>query len=220
MKLGPPLKGPTASGSWGRRLGFIPLALFLVALGAAWTVSHLEERDPFCAGCHLRPETTYVDRAAAARGSRPVDLAAAHARAGLPCVACHRGDSSLPDRVRTLALGAWNAARTPFTPPDVPHHPVRMPGLPENSCRLCHVREPARAGIPPDTTNPVMAEGFENHFHTDLFRPDLQTSVGCVDCHRAHMETVTPFFIMQEIVIPACERCHREVGRGPLRMGP
>jgi hypothetical protein len=214
------LSGSAVLRRQGGLLGVTLAALFLFALGAALTVSRLEERDPFCAVCHLRPETTYVGRAAAAQGSRPVDLAAAHARAGLSCVACHRGDSSLPDRVRTLALGAWNAARTPFTPPDVPHHPVRLPGLLENSCRLCHVQEPARAGIPPGVTNPVMAEGFENHFHTDLFRPDLWTSVGCVDCHRAHVETVTPFFVVQEIVIPACKRCHQEASRGPTRMGP
>lgn len=206
--------------SLGRWAGLALGGALVGALGAALMISRAEEQDAFCAGCHLRPERTYVGRAAAARGGRAADLAAAHAAAGVSCVGCHRGDSSLPHRALALALGAWNAARTPFIPPDVPQHPVRLPGLPEAGCRLCHVREPARGGVPPGQPNPVTREAFENHFHTDLLRPDLRTSVRCVDCHPAHRETLEPFFVIREVVLPACERCHREVGRGPIRMGP
>lgn len=195
-------------------------ALLVATFGAALAISRLEERDTFCTSCHLRPERTYVQRAADARGGRPLDLAAAHAAAGISCVGCHRGDQSLPHRALALTLGAWNTARTPFTPPDTPHHPVRLPALPEAGCRRCHVREPERGGVPPGLPNPVMAEGFENHFHTDLFRPDLRTSVRCIDCHPSHRTSLEPFFIVREVVIPACERCHREVGRGPIRMEP
>ncbi len=201
-------------------LGAILVALLLAVLGTAWTVSHWEERDPFCGGCHLRPETTYVGRAMAARKGRPVDLAAAHAAAGISCVGCHRGDQSLPHRALALALGAWNTARTPLVLPDTPRHPVRLTFLPEAGCRLCHIREPERGGVPRGEPNPVTVPTFENHFHTDLLRPDLRTSVGCVDCHPSHIESLEPFFTVREAVIPACERCHREVGRGPLRMGP
>ncbi|WP_376792403.1 hypothetical protein [Thermoflexus sp.] len=203
-----------------RWVGVASGGVFVAALGAALVISRAEEQDAFCAGCHLRPEQTYVGRATAARSDRAADLAAAHAAAGISCVGCHRGDQSLPHRALSLGLGAWNTARTPFTPPEVPHHPVRLPALPEAACWRCHIREPQRGGVGPGELNPVTLETFENHFHTDLLRPDLRTSVRCVDCHRAHQETFEPFFAIREIVIPACERCHREVGRGPIRMGP
>lgn len=203
-----------------RGAGVIMGAVFIGALGAALAVSRAEEEDPFCASCHLRPEQTYVGRAIAARAGRTVDLAAAHAAAGISCVGCHRGDQSLPQRALALTLGAWNTARTPFVPPDIPQHPMRLPALPEAGCWLCHIREPERGGLQPGELNPVTIEGFENHFHTDLLQPDLRTSVRCVDCHRAHQESLEAFFTIREIVIPACERCHREVGRGPIRMGP
>lgn len=204
----------------GRIAGLAMAGGLFLALAGAWAITRLEERDAFCAGCHLRPEVTYVMRAAQAAAGRAGDLAAAHAAAGIPCVGCHRGDASFPQRALALALGAGNALRTPWVPPDTPQHPVRLPALPEASCRRCHVREPARGGVPPGKPNPVLAPGFENHFHTDLFRPDLRTSVRCIDCHPAHRESVEAFFIDRAVVIPACERCHQEVGRGPLRMGP
>ncbi|MCS6964280.1 hypothetical protein [Thermoflexus sp.] len=206
--------------SIGRGASVFVGAAFVVALGAALWVSRAEEEDSFCARCHLRPERTYVGRATAARAGRAVDLAAAHAAAGISCVGCHRGDQSLPQRGLALTLGAWNAVRTPFIPADIPQHPVRWPHLPEAGCWFCHIREPQRGGVEPGAPNPVTLEAFENHFHTDLLRADLRTSVRCVDCHRAHQESLEPFFAIREIVIPACERCHREVGRGPIRMGP
>ncbi len=203
-----------------RAAGAVLSLIFIIALGAALWVSRAEENDPFCAGCHLRPERTYVGRAAAARMGRAADLAAAHAAAGVSCVGCHRGDQSLQHRLLALTLGAWNTARTPFVPSEIPQHPVRLLVLPEAGCRLCHIREPQRGGVPSGALNPVTVESFENHFHTDLLRPDLRTSVRCVDCHRAHQESLEPFFTIREVVISACERCHREVGRGPIRMGP
>jgi hypothetical protein len=64
-----------------------------------------------------------------------------------------------------------------------------------------------------------MAGGFGNHFHTLLFDSEVKTSVTCIRCHTAHRESFpeSQFLDQDRIVLPACEQCHREVGRGPAQ---
>src|SRR5260221_10299133 len=93
----------------------------LIVLGGSGFVvaSALEEHDTFCISCHTVPETTYYNRAQMSldNAAAPVtDLATVHyqlyhdhGRPEFECINCHRGDSSLGQRISTLALGARDA---------------------------------------------------------------------------------------------------------------
>jgi hypothetical protein len=108
----------------------------------------------------------------------------------------------------------------------------RRPDILNASCRACHQKT-------------LTLVGFENHFHNrlpaarnayqetgELVYPDdwgsatgtgrlLQndnTVLTCLDCHRAHVAGFESEFFLspEQIVFPACEKCHLETGRGPL----
>ncbi len=174
------------------------------------TFSVVEEYDPFCATCHRPQEVTYVNRAQAVRaGEEAVDLASAHTAVALNCVACHRGSQSLPDRLTALQLGVRNtvafiAGRSFGADP-------RALTLAEVSCLTCHAEV-------------VERPGFENHLHNLLPEfmelPQVQANpanaIRCVDCHVSHEEAPgVPGFVIEEVVLARCEKCHAVWGRGP-----
>jgi hypothetical protein len=220
----------------------VALALVvLLGLVSIAGVSVIEENDSFCATCHLQPERVYVARARAVaqafgqareqgldgeqlwRASRDAasDLAGSHRGAALNCVACHRGDNSLGDRARALALGAGNTLLYVTGRFDPEHSGLANPDLVTRSCLRCHVWQPRLGGVEEGMQNPVTVDAFENHFHFYLFEPEYaqETAVGCLDCHPSHVEVppIIPYFIdEEEAVIPACEQCHMEVGKGPV----
>ncbi len=212
--------------------------LFTLALAAGAGVSRLEERDSFCIACHTTPELTYYQRAQQAlAGEQPyLDLSSAHyglAEGGFRCIDCHRGDGSLAHRLATLALGArdaliWAAGQAD---PTIEKTTLVAPQLLTEPCLQCH-------------TQALLVAGFDNHFHNklpDAFRAwqaggtlvapsDLpsqrlaldasETTVLCVDCHRAHINLpgseLRGYLNLVGIVYPACVKCHREAGSGPL----
>jgi hypothetical protein len=190
-----------------------------MALGvfSAGYVSIKEEHDAFCASCHLKPEQTFYERSLVKSRDAAADLASAHAAANIDCVGCHRGNQGVRDRVIALALGARNTAKFVSGRYDPNHSQVAVAFLLTDSCVRCHVTQPALGGVKPGETNPAMAAGFENHFHTLLFDPKIKTSVTCVSCHPAHREAFPElqFLDTTNVVLPACERCHQETGRGP-----
>lgn len=209
--------------------------LILLGIGSAAGVSVIEENDRFCATCHLNPERTYVGRARvvgqaldtapsegwpAGRDSAR-DLASAHRAAALNCVACHRGDQGPGDRATALMLGARNTLLYLSGQFDPDHSGVAQPKLVEASCLRCHVDQPGLGGVAEGQENPVMVDVFDNHFHAYLFRAEYRelVSIGCLDCHAAHREIppLAPYFIDQEnVALPACVQCHRDVEKGPL----
>src|ERR1051326_119863 len=83
------------------------------------TASALEEHDKFCISCHTVPEVTYYNRAYISLdnpANDAPDLATAHYllsqqhnKPVFACIDCHRGDSSLGQRISTLALGGRDA---------------------------------------------------------------------------------------------------------------
>src|SRR5258708_3605524 len=93
----------------------------LIVIGGAGfvTATALEEHDTFCISCHTVPETTYFNRAYISLDNlndQVPDLATAHynlsklhGKSDFACIDCHRGDSSLGQRVSTLALGGRDA---------------------------------------------------------------------------------------------------------------
>ena len=183
----------------------LAVLLVLLTAGAAGFVSVQEEQDAFCASCHLKAESEYYQRSLQALNDVPVDLASAHRVEMLNCVACHRGDNGPVHRVQALALGARNAVLWVTRQYDQDNRgKFTDPTLVEASCWKCHY-------------DVVEDPGFENHFHNDLVDPEIKTTVKCIDCHVAHRTAEPLFGYLDEdnVVLPACERCHVEVNRGP-----
>jgi hypothetical protein len=220
-------------------------ALIVVVLTAAPVpiVSTLEERDRFCISCHTAPEVTYYDRAQAAlAGVEPLpDLSSAHyaAQPDFRCIDCHRGDGGPAHRARTLALGARDtliflSGRADET---IEKTAIEAPDLLTAGCVKCHA-------------DSLLVVGFENHFHNKLpdayaawqaggrlaapaSHPDADTTrleqyptgLRCLDCHLTHIHAangeLTGFLDVENVTLPACVRCHQEVGQGPLELaGP
>ncbi len=165
-------------------LGLAGLLGLSLAGGAA--VSQLEEHDPFCASCHRTPEVVYLERsvnatAALVASSAPdttgvEDLASYHywQGDGFRCIDCHRGDDSLPQRLRVLALAARDTVVFLVGEPDnaiekaktAAHGATsevwlgsaqynRTPDILNAGCRKCHQET-------------LTLVGFENHFHNKL----------------------------------------------------
>ena len=200
--------------------GGVALAVWAIAAALpAGYVSRVEERDVFCTSCHLKPEQTFFDRSLVQARHDAADLATAHAQAGVNCVGCHRGDQALRDRATALALGARNTVKFIAGQYDPDHSQVALPWLVNDGCLRCHITQPALGGVKPGQPNPVMAGGFENHFHTLLLESKIRTSVTCTSCHPAHLEAFpeSQFLDRNKVVLPACERCHQELGRGPAQ---
>jgi hypothetical protein len=190
--------------------------LAVVALPAGF-VSIAEERNVFCASCHLRPEQMYYERSLVKARNDAVDLASTHTLAGVSCVGCHRGDQGPVARSMALALGARNTVRFVTGQYDPNHSRVAVRTLLDDGCRYCHVTRPELGGVKSGEVNPVTLQDFDNHFHALLFDPRIKTSVTCISCHTAHHESFPEFLFLDrnQVVLPACEQCHREAGRGP-----
>ena len=219
---------------WG-----LPIALVL-ALAPIPIVSSLEERDTFCTSCHTAPEAIYYDRAQAAlAGGDPIaDLSSDHyiVAEGFKCINCHRGNMGLTHRATTLALGARDALIYIAGQADqtVEKRSIEVPDLLTAGCVECH-------------RDTLLVVGFENHFHNKLpdayaawksgggltAPPDDPTAdtsalkqydvnIRCLDCHLAHLHTesaeLTGFLDLENVAYPACVRCHKEVGHGPLEL--
>ena len=199
---------------WG---GVALAVLAVLAILPAGYVSVVEERNVFCTSCHLKPEQTFFDRSLVKAHQDAADLATAHAQAGVNCVGCHRGDQAMRDRATALALGARNTEKFIAGQYDPNHSQVALPWLLDDSCLRCHVTQPTLGSVKPGQPNPVTAGGFENHFHTLLLDSKVKTSVTCTSCHPAHLETFPElqFLDRNKVVLPACDRCHQELGRGP-----
>src|SRR4051794_31148855 len=100
---------------WPILIAVAAFALIILGGGGFVTATILEEHDNFCAACHTVPESTYYNRAYSTLqilSSAAPDLATAHYTLskthGMPdfsCISCHRGDSSLQNRVSTILLG-------------------------------------------------------------------------------------------------------------------
>src|SRR5579871_3461680 len=149
----PSSESPTRSSRRFKRLPVIIAAAFfgIFVLGSVGFVgaSALEEHDDFCASCHTVPESTYFQRAATALASANTtiaDLATYHyhqAQAksqSFECIECHRGDSSLGQRVQTLALGAHDGITFVLgkADPTIEKATINQPELVNAACVSCH----------------------------------------------------------------------------------
>jgi hypothetical protein len=229
-----------ARSRWLRVAGILGVAVVGFAVTAALTVSHFEEQDPFCASCHTAPEVTYFQRAqqATTDGSPYDDLSSAHygQDAGFRCIDCHRGDEGPVDRVTALSLGARDTAIwiSGTADPTIEKTELVVPHLLTNSCTKCHADSLLEVGFNnhfhnrlPDAYRAWRAGGELRQPASGPALPagslkldPVATDVLCVDCHRAHIHVpgseLQAYLDVVNTVYPACVRCHREAGHGPL----
>ena len=155
-------------------------SLLLLGLVGLVTASRLEEHDTFCTACHREPEVTYFDRAHAAPASTDVadvtDLASYHywQNPDFQCIDCHRGDDSVEQRLRVLALAAGDTATFALGNPD---NTVERAAQGGGQADDGDWRGPERYSRTPDVLNAgclkcheetVTLVGFENHFHNKM----------------------------------------------------
>jgi hypothetical protein len=167
----------------------------------------LERHDPFCGGCHLPPETAFVERS---MSTTPVDLAAAHALSTdgerVQCVDCH-GGPGLGGKIGALRTGARDLAswlQGDFVVVGTEYMPLGGLAKPldDGICAACH-GETLQNGA------------FDNHFHALLDDEDAPPDLRCTACHEAHVRRPDqPYFLTEASVAPGCERCHDRMG-GP-----
>jgi len=192
----------------------------------------LEEHNDFCASCHTVPESTYFNRATAAIADTNVkisDLATVHFRQAetkhepFQCITCHRGDSSLGDRIQTLLLGARDSVVyvTGKADPTIEKPTIANSTLVNAACVRCH------------ETTLLTVGGINTHFHNLLpqtaallaqgkqfigtsfgeggGRP-IDTSLTCTSCHLAHktVDTSNPDLKFLDVTTAqqACDTCH------------
>lgn len=225
-------------------LGIGIVILVLLGVGGFVTASLLEEHDSFCIACHTVPETTYYDRAhsSLAKGIASADvpdLASAHYtlskennKPEFACINCHRGDSTLGNRIQTLTLGARDALIfvSGKANPAVEKGKIAEGFLPDASCVSCH------------TDTMLTLRGMDNHYHNALpqtakllangahyllpsgqptstgdensFESNgrtVETSVKCLSCHVAHKTVANggPTKFTEEANLKLmCQKCH------------
>ncbi len=154
-------------------------SLLVLSLVGGLAVSQLEEHDPFCASCHRPPEVVYLERtlnAAAPDVAGVVDLASYHYGQGngFRCVDCHRGDDSLPQRLRVLALAAGDTITFLVGEPDdaierarAAAHAAAGEGW-AGPAQYTHTPDILNAGCLKCHQETLTLVGFENHFHNKL----------------------------------------------------
>ncbi|MCS7087521.1 MAG: hypothetical protein NZL91_02325 [Thermoflexales bacterium] len=110
---------------------------------------------------------------------------------------------------------------------------LHVPHLSNEGCAQCHMDTLLRVGMDNHTHNMLPAayrlwlEGAPLRLPRGMSEAEgalliargltlYTTTLQCSSCHQAHRSLDTPRYLdWRNVVKPACERCHREVGAGP-----
>jgi nitrate/TMAO reductase-like tetraheme cytochrome c subunit len=174
----------------------------LALIGGVGWVSHQEQDNRFCASCHTQPETEYLERYARAEKQPADDLASFHHRKdAVRCIDCHVGEGFV-GRSAVVAFAGWNAFKHYAgiaTQPAKIVIPIQNEG-----CSKCH-------------QDALVEPGFENHVHNKYFDSNESPPfIRCTDCHVSHRRgDERTAFQFRDAILPQCEYCHVEMGRGP-----
>jgi nitrate/TMAO reductase-like tetraheme cytochrome c subunit len=186
-----------------RFLALGALVAVLAVLGGVGFVSYQEQDNRFCISCHTQPETEYFDRNTRADATQSAeDLASFHHRTKeIRCIDCHVGEGFF-GRAQVVSIAAWDAfkhytglARQPAT--------IVIP-VQNEACVKCHEQD-------------IQKTGFDNHYHNEYFDPKLSPPfISCTHCHVTHrVGDERTAFQFRDAILPRCEYCHQQVGRGP-----
>lgn len=188
-------------GRWGRRLALAAAAVLISGITAIAYVSHREQDNRFCISCHLpdgeRLHGELFDRYAA---NPPVDLSALHkSKEDVKCIDCH-GGVGVVGRSRVILLSARDALKYVagrFEEPERMATPLW-----DQDCVRCHADYNRGPWL-----EEFQAGGRDFHKH-----PDHRTlPITCVECHASHVAGDPRIgFLNNEIVLPLCQKCHRE----------
>lgn len=189
-------------GHW-RLVALVALVGVVVLVGGLDWISSAEQDDEFCASCHTQPESEFFDRnvSADATGS-PEDLASFHHRIqGVRCIDCHVGEGFI-GRAAVVSIAAWDAIKH-YTGLQRQPATIVVP-IQNQACAKCHASDIRRAG-------------FENHYHNEYFDPKLSPpAIACAECHESHrVGDQRTAFQFRDAILPRCEYCHEQTGRGP-----
>ncbi len=186
-----------------RYLGVGAIIAVLVMIVSVGYLSYREQDDRFCIECHTQPEVEYFERnERAAKNQNAPDLASYHHRKEqIKCIDCHVGEGIL-GRATVVSLAAWDAFKH-FAgiaqQPAVIVFPIQ-----NEACLKCHIER-------------VTKPGFENHMHNKQFDHTLAAPfIRCTDCHPSHRQgDEARMFQFRDVILPKCEYCHVQAGRGP-----
>jgi nitrate/TMAO reductase-like tetraheme cytochrome c subunit len=189
--------------SYWRLLALGALLGVLALVGGVGFVSYKEQDNRFCISCHTQPETEYFDRNVRADATQSAeDLASFHHRTkDIRCIDCHVGEGFV-GRATVVSLAAWDAFKH-YTglarQPAVIVFPVQ-----NEACIKCHEQD-------------IQKPGFDNHEHNKYFDPQLSPPfIRCTNCHVSHRAgDERTAFQFRDAILPRCEYCHQQTGRGP-----
>ena len=205
---------------WRVLAGIVVLGVIALA-GGLFVVGKAEENNQFCGACHTEPETTYLTRFDAALAGQPADdLAAFHHKQLYPrnsqqarnirCIDCHVGEGII-GRGIVVSLAAWDALK--YVTRTARQPAVVVFTIQNEACLKCHA-EQAKKNL--DLTRTRFE--IDNHYHYKLFEPNAPFE-RCVDCHLSHEPgTELNAFQFRKVIIPVCEDCHKQEGKGPIKM--
>ncbi len=151
------------------------------------------------------------------------------------CIDCHRGNEGVIHRGTAITLGARDAAIYLLGQPDqaIEKTHIEVPQLLTDSCIKCHADSLLVVGFQnhfhnklpaaqklllqgealklPDSIPADQVEIYQSVLDAGLTTIE-ETDLRCVDCHLAHIHKpgteLSSFLDLQNVVYPACERCH------------
>ncbi len=203
-----------------RVLGALVVIGLAALVGGVSFVSAQEQNDQFCGSCHTQPESTYLARFQAALNGPSEDLAAFHHKQLYPrgssngqpirCIDCHVGEG-LVGRGIVVSLAAWDALKYVTGTERQPAMVVF--NVQNEACIKCHEQQ-----VKVNLDKPRVPFIIDNHFHYQLFEPGAP-AIQCVDCHVSHQQGAEASgFEFPKTYTPVCEECHRDEGKGPVKM--
>lgn len=186
-----------------RLFGIGGMMVLLALIGGVSYVSYREQDNRFCIECHTQPETEYFERNLRADAKQDAeDLASFHHRKEqVRCIDCHVGEG-VAGRSIVVSLAAWDAFKH-FA--GIARQPAEIVFPVQNeACTKCHAEE-------------MVKPGFENHMHNKSFDGKEATPfIRCTDCHVTHRRgDERTLFQFRDAILPQCEYCHVQMGRGP-----
>ena len=203
-----------------RLIAVLILVGVVAVVGGVSVVSANEQNDQFCGSCHTEPETTYLARFQTALSANAEDLAAFHHKQLYPrnsptaqhikCIDCHVGEG-LVGRGIVVSLAAWDALKH-YT--GTARQPAQVVfNIQNEGCLKCHDQQ-----VKVNLDKPDKPFLIDNHYHYRLFQSGAPSET-CVSCHPSHRQGAeADGFQFRAAFIPVCEDCHKQEGKGPVKM--